>query len=899
MSKYIYIEKKNTDTETENNFNNENYRNKFIGSLIRYRDNSAINFRSDNNQVPIKTRNFYNNREYVYPDIDSTEISNGYPNFPLININEKYNSFKVSDSNIELEGLLRFNFIEYRFEIFKNNRYIPIIKTDDTRGNTGKSYFKRLLFSDNKFNNKKIINKGENKRFIGNIFKDILVKNENTPTNNQVINYSSNLIYQAPGFIYNANNIFDLFEHNIIFKQNDTSSYKVLVRKNDSWIKNDNWNNHLDISNVIRNENNYEYNFDTYFKFYNHNFKKMFLNKFGFISFLSKFEFDNSKGVESFDFNKFSRETILLTIQSYTNISCLGGHGNDLTLDFTVGSDGYIDTSTIVINNPGYGYKNGDIIRISNTNATLIVNNIKNKTDEINYKRCLLGYNINFLRGDIKFTYLSKVYVGLGRYNEIVITYLNLSYKRRRQLLNCQVRLWTNSSKTKTNYFKDREKYFSDDYFTEGDIQISYFVFQNETKKKYNNLSSELINFENLFIGLSGNVDHNSETYKPLNFSSLLDRRLKLKDSSGFPRLESKLIFESDYNLGSMYTNLDTNKYHLKIKDSIDNSEVWTTSYLENDNNFKYYIKIINLGEIEDVTKLPSNLFLAISSINDSKYIYEVREITDDAVEDLISGSSGIQNDSEDEEEEGETADTNQEFFYSDSTIKDNNFILQDIKISEMDSLLNTISNRDFISISELNNRQGKNVYKDYINIYNSETQILYDSDIYRIQIKMTDIPTIEVGNDPDETILSRKFSKLSLTDSKKNLYLKIIFRLDADRIPFNTSFSKAIIFNSIGVYGHYNINKDYSNYYRLKLNKRKYNIELVHFLNNTIPSIGLSLEIYDINENIKAFSGTTKGVYPAIEFDNTSGNNGDLYYLKVSGENNFYYFGFKMNISE
>lgn len=897
MSKYIYIEKKKSDTETETNFYDENYTNLFIGGLIRYKDNSAVNFDPEKHQVPIKTKNFYSKREYVKPEVSFTESSNDYPNYPLININEKYLSFRTSDSNIELDGIIRFNYIEYRFEIFKNNVYIPLVKDDSTTGTRGKSFFKRLLFSDNKFDDKNIINKGENKRFIGNIFKDILVKDKNSPSNNKVINYSSNIIYQSPSFIYNANQVFDLINHNIIFKPNDTSSYKVLVRKNDNWIKNDNWSNHLEISNTIRNANGYEYNFNSNFKFYNHIFKKMFINKFGFISFISNNEFDNSLGVESFDFNKFSKETVLLSIQTYTNISCLGGHGNGLTIDFTVGSDGYIDISTIKINNQGYGYKVDDIILISNTNATLIVKSVKNINDEINYTRCLLDYNINFLRGGIKFTYLSKVYIGLGKYNEIVITFLNLSYKSRRQLLNCQLRLWTNSSKTKKNYFKDKEKYFSDDYFTEGDIQISYFVFQNETKKQSDNLSCELINFDNLFIGLSGNVDYDIETYKPLNFSNLLDKGLKIKDSSGVPRLESKLIFKSDYDLGSLYTNLDTDKYHLKIKDIQDNSEIWTTSYLELDNTFKYYIKIIDLGEIEDVTELPSSIFLAISSLNDSKYIYEVGEITDDAIEDLPDGSSGNQTSTE--EEETDTTDTNQDFFYSNSILNDKNFILEDIKISEMDVILNIISDRSFISLSELNNRQGKNIYKDYINIYDSESERLYDSDIYRIQIKMIDIPDSEVGNDDDETITNRKFSKLSLTENKKKLFLKVIFRLHSDRIPYNTSFSKAIRFNNIGIYGHYNVNKNYSNYYRVKLNKRKYNIELVNFLNNTLPSIGLSLEIYDIDENIKAFSNTIKGTYPSIEFDNTEGNNGDLYYLKVSGENNFYYFGFKMSISE
>ena len=144
MSKYVYIEKKLTDTETESNFNKENYINSYISGLIRFKDNSAVNFDSIKHQVPIKTKKFYSKREYIIPVVSLTESSNGYPNFPLININEKYLSFRTSDSNIELDGIIRFNYSEYRFEIFKNNKYIPLVKDDSTIGTSGKSYFKRL-----------------------------------------------------------------------------------------------------------------------------------------------------------------------------------------------------------------------------------------------------------------------------------------------------------------------------------------------------------------------------------------------------------------------------------------------------------------------------------------------------------------------------------------------------------------------------------------------------------------------------------------------------------------------------------------------------------------------------------------------------------------------------------
>jgi len=962
----------------------ENRDNLYSGGIIQYRDNSQET--SLSNILTEWTKNKYS---YKY-------VENGIEKYftdKKINIDTFYSSFRVSNclTDMNMEGILRFNYENLRFEICKNGSFTPVTST--ITGNNGKSYFKRLLFSDNIKKDNLIINKGENFTDTGNLFKEVLVVKDTNYITKEFIDYDSSLQYSNPSIIYNSANLFDLCRHNIIFKPNDTSSYNVYVRNNGGWIQNENWSNHLDISKNLRDNSFYEYNFSKYFPFYKNKFSKMYINKLGYISFISGTKLDKSKSIIEFDSTQFTKETQsiytdisciggsgsgatidftvsidgyidsstikinkggsgyekddVITINGtdskiaileidknksildfdtiingnqkftsslYTDISCIGGSGSGATIDFTVSIDGYIDSSTIKINKGGIGYKKDDVITINETDATIVVSKIREDKLEISYKKCLLDYRIAYFNGDLDFTYLSKAYVGLGLYNEIVITFINISINEKRQLANFQIRLWENCSETKTSRFSKktdtyRKLYFSDDYFDEGTIQISYNVSTD------NNI---LVNYNSVFVGLSGNIDYDTTTFKPLNFSKLINKQINLKNSKGIPNLETRLIFKSDYDLGSDYTKVGTNQYHAKIKTEDGGDFNWKTTYLEEDNTFKYYVSILDLGII-DSSKLPSHFFIAILSINDSKSIYTIGEI-DDSMEDetedeteylegLLSGgtsSSEASYISSSSSGSSSVADTNQKFYYSDSTTINNNFILQkDKKKQQMDIIFTKLTdNISFVSLNEINTPTNNNIYKDFKTVYESLTNQLYDSCIYSVQFKLMDIPDEEEANDPDESITSRKFNKISLSSKKKHWYMKIIYRLKSDDLPFNTSFEKAIIFKSIGIYGPYNIKKDYSNYYKVKLYNRKYIIELVHLLNNTKPSVGLALEIYDINKNIKCYSNTlsnneAKGIFPKIEFDNTSVEEGTDFYLKVIGENNFYYFGLKMSISE
>jgi hypothetical protein len=65
---------------------------------------------------------------------------------------------------------------------------------------------------------------------------------------------------------------------------------------------------------------------------------------------------------------------------SYVNTATTGGTGVGLTVD-VAGGGGYINTSSVTINNPGTGYTVGDVITINNENnlpATFVISTVTN-----------------------------------------------------------------------------------------------------------------------------------------------------------------------------------------------------------------------------------------------------------------------------------------------------------------------------------------------------------------------------------------------------------------------------------------------------------------------------------------------------------------------------------------
>ena len=134
-----------------------------------------------------------------------------------------------TSDNLNKNGVIRFNRENSRFEIAQNNTFVPFSKDSENvvkNAVDGKSFFKRLNFSDNYLNKKNITNKGSNRTDIGNIFRDIKVK-QNNNLNKIFIDYNSSLIFSNPSYIYNLDKLFDLYSHTITYIPNNNDSYKV------------------------------------------------------------------------------------------------------------------------------------------------------------------------------------------------------------------------------------------------------------------------------------------------------------------------------------------------------------------------------------------------------------------------------------------------------------------------------------------------------------------------------------------------------------------------------------------------------------------------------------------------------------------------------------------------
>ena len=730
-----------------------------------------------------------------------------------IRVSNKERILRTNYSSIEYTGILRYNNLENNnFELYNNSF---VLLTGNNNGNTGISNFKRLKFNDkyNTFNNN--LNKGINKIFNGNIFRDISVK-ENSTNLNSYIDYNSDLIYSTPAFKYNFNNLFNLNNHYIKFRKNDSNSYKVYVRENDNFIKN--FTFYTNITDDIKNDGYYKFNFKNNFSFYNSNYSNMFINKMGYISFTNEGILERKNYVSKLNIDNFTsgKSEIIAHMPNINDyFSCettnIRGNGSGLKVKFKyILNEKYqIDKNTIRIIYGGNNYKKGDILslNISESNDNIIVvEEVSSDILESSYKNLLKGYNINFFRGDLEFNYLSKAYISEDNEDEIVITFLNLSYLNSYSLINIQIRLWCNNKVITSSTF-------SDENYLNGDIEISYKI---SNRKNVNNDTFLGNKFDNLFIGITNNIKYESN-FNPLNFYSLIDGKYSFSRSRGVPKLHARIIFKEEYN---------------QQKEFDINNDVWNSSYVEDDNNIKYYIKIFDLGSDDD--NLPTKFTAAVSS----EFDYEIESNAEKK-------------------------------YYSDMTVASlEEFIL--VKDNEIDNMKPLIVN----ALIELNDLENSDKYNSF---YDKKTFELYDTMLSNVEFKyqnvLKEVNIYETTNDLEQYIYS-------IDKVQKNLFIKFYYRLNSDLYNNNTSFTNAIKISSDKSNIH--IKKNESIYFKIVGDSIPTSIEL-RYMNRwidsdkdkNIPLVGLSLELYDSkDETIKLYSNTIiedSSGHESIKIENTT----------------------------
>lgn len=767
-----------------------------------------------------------------------------------IYVSNKERILRTNYSSIEYTGILRYNNLENNnFELYNNSF---VLLTGINKGDTGISNFKRLKFNDkyNTFNNN--LNKGINKIFNGNIFRDISVK-ENSNNLNSYIDYNSELIYSTPAFKYNFNNLFNLTNHYIKFRKNDSNSYKVFVIENDNFIKKFSFD--TNITNDLKNIGYYKFNFKNNFPFYNSNYSNMFINKNGYISFTNEGKLERKNYVSKLNIDNFTsgKSEIIAHIPNLNDyFSCettnIKGSGNGLKVKFKYIKDQndlyQIDKNTIRIIYGGNNYKKGDILSLNTSESNdniIIVEEVSSDIFESSYKNLLKGYNINFFRGELEFNYLSKAYISELDEDEIVITFLNLSYLNSYSLINIQIRLWCNNKVITSSTF-------SDENYLNGDIEISYKI---SNRKNLDNNTFIGNKFDNLFIGITNNIKYD-DNFNPLNFYSLIDGKYSFSKSKGVPQLDARIIFDKSYN--------EQEKFDI-------NNDDWNSSYVEDDNNIKYYIKIFDLGS--DDGNLPTKFTAAVSS----EFDYEI-----------IKESTGI--------EIGDFYNIEKKY-YSDMTVEDlDDFILKkNISIDNMKPLIvDTLIN--------LNNLENLNNYNSF---YNKKTIELYDTMLNNVEFKyqnvLKEVNIYETTNDLEQYIYSND-------KVQKNLFIKFYYRLNSDLYNSNTSFENAIKISS--EISNIHIKKNESLYFEIVgtgindvvigfMNKWFYSTpEGENKYQENLPLFGMSIEIYDSSENIKLYSNTiTRSSITKIEFIEIEDNNieeGDYIKIISKNDNKFLY---------
>ena len=662
--------------------------------------------------------------------------------------NKKQDSIRLSNSLIDLIGILKFDGSEFKGYIDDKDKYVPLLVNSTFEidfPNT--SFFYNIEGSDN---SNKRITIGNQFLEEGNIYRDNVIS---IPKKFYISNLDN--VYSYPIRKYSKDFIFDLDRKKIIFEPYKNNKYIVYLRKNlfQQFID---FSNHTNYTSNFKNTsnlyNNYIiYDFNTYFTFYGINYTKMYIFKKGYISF--------------------------------TN---------------------------------GNLYQN---INLSNLNERII----------------------SFFGDNLELTYLSKIYIGKGNQNEIIITFKKIGKIKSNIFVNIQVILCDNE-------FIRVENGISQEYNSKGNIVMSYSLdYYNHHGSKFIERDFNNIELYNIklsitpLIGLTNNLYFNNN-FSEINYNSLLDlyKDYNINSGVGMPKFIGRLF---------IYNN-NTNE---RLK-SLELSDINLIN--ETDPNIIYvkdkYLKSIYNPNISETNKYKLNFYTKIYEIS----INDTFKNQSDLSYGIVISS---QFDSELRNNELK------KYLISDST---NNLIQQadNYTTSSIDlpSLLASLDTSKLINF--------KSVFTDNTNQFNEygsniySTNQFYDSKIYKIELGyFTKFYNTELEDD---------------TSINDKLLIKITFSLRTDIYPYNTSFIKSenlgpfetIIFTSLKFSSpiplyiiantsiYYNFKVDTINTYKISLEKYG---NLVSSNREDTNLAALSFNIYDSTDlnNIVTPNSEVSGV--------------------------------------
>ena len=405
-----------------------------------------------------------------------------------------------------------------------------------------------------------------------------------------------------------------------------------------------------------------------------------------------------------------------------------------------------------------YVHENG-YLNFDNGNTSLLQNR---------YGNHFINYRLSFLMGDLinKSVFNSQetnrcaIYIDRGKYNELVITYNNISANiidntnsnldtlTNNNLSNVQIRLWLSDSD------------FTD--YPEGTMQIIYGKCE----------------FKNPLIGLSDKSIYNELSFVPLRFDTLLDFKFDQTKGLGVPEIEAELLckISNDTSRARLVTinsilkaqtqneliqyNSD-NVYILKLRDTN-----FTTFYSEKINGVIYYTKIYNLGNI-----IIDKFILAMGTLS----LYDIDE---DMIETEMINRLSYSDSASLKTENGGSVNlmTNKDKQISSETIKERD--IYNISNFFKDTNKNTdfLNDDNFITINSGSNDVYNNNSSDYKTVYTrSNTKELYNSFIHKVEFTYS--PSNNEGNN------SANFSFTNLYDGNvsNNLLIKIVYGLNSN----------------------------------------------------------------------------------------------------------------------